>query len=139
MPRLSASVLRFGGVGAIGFAIDGGVMQLMTTVTGTSPLIARAISFPLALSATWALNRSWSFPTGRERAPLSQYRRYLAVQIAGFIINYALFATLVQSGGIWQQQPLLALVIGGLVSMMTTYALSRALVFSAVPPAAPTI
>jgi putative flippase GtrA len=139
MPRLSPSVVRFAIVGAIGFAIDGGVMQLLTATTGTSPLIARAFSFPLALSVTWVLNRAWTFPTGRVRALLSQYRRYLGVQIAGFIINYALFAALVQSGGIWQQQPLLALVIGGFVSMITTYALSRLLVFSAVPRAAPTI
>jgi putative flippase GtrA len=139
MPRLSGSVVRFAIVGAIGFAIDGGAMELLTATTATSPLIARAFSFPLALSATRALNRAWTFPTGRERTPVAQYRRYLAVQIAGFVVNYALFAALVQSGGIWQEQPLLALVIGGLVSMITTYALSRALVFSAVPPAAPTI
>jgi putative flippase GtrA len=137
MPRPSASFLRFALVGALGFAIDGGIMQALTLATGASPLFARAISFPLALSATWALNRSWTFPTGRERAPLAQYRRYLAVQILGFIINYALFAVLVRSGGMWAEAPLLALLVGGLTSMAATYVLSRMLVFSAAHPAAP--
>jgi putative flippase GtrA len=130
MLRLNRPLLRFGVVGAIGFAVDGGVMQLITATTGVSPLIARAFSFPLALSVTWALNRTWTFETGRTRAPLSQYRRYVAVQIAGFAINYAIFAGLVMMGGVWRDWPLLALMVGALVSMIFTYVLSRQLVFS---------
>jgi putative flippase GtrA len=128
--RALTPLLRFALVGALGFVVDGGVMQALTMATGVSPLAARAVSFPLALSATWALNRSWTFSTGRERAPLDQYRRYLAVQIFGFVVNYALFAALVRSGGIWQEVPLVALLAGGLTSMVATYALSRSLVFS---------
>jgi putative flippase GtrA len=133
MLRLSRSLARFVVVGSIGFVVDGGVMQLITWTTGVSPLLARAFSFPLALSVTWALNRTWTFETGRERAPLSQYRRYVAVQIAGFIINYAIFAGLVMTGGLWRDWPLLALAVGALISMIFTYVLSRLHVFSATP------
>ena len=137
MPRLSRSLLRFGVVGAIGFAVDGGVMQLMTATAGISPLIARAFSFPLALSVTWALNRTWTFETGRARAPLSQYRRYVAVQIAGFAINYAIFAGLVTMGARLARLAALGARDGALVSLVVTYILSRLLVFStsAPPPA----
>ena len=130
MLRLEASILRFGVAGSIGFAVDGGVMLLITAATGLSPLIARAFSFPLALSVTWAINRTWTFKTGRARARLSQYQRYLAVQIAGFIVNYLIFAALVTAGGVWRDWPLVALMAGALVSMVLTYALSRLLVFS---------
>ncbi len=133
MLRLSRSLSRFVVVGSIGFLIDGGVMQLITWATGVSPLIARAFSFPLALSATWGLNRTWTFETGRERAPLSQYRRYVVVQIAGFIVNYAIFAALVTAGGLWRDWPLLALMVGALISMIFTYILSRLHVFSPEP------
>jgi putative flippase GtrA len=133
MLRLSRSLARFVVVGSIGFVVDGGVMQLITWTTGVSPLVARAFSFPLALSVTWAMNRTWTFETGRERAPLAQYRRYVAVQIAGFLINYAIFAGLVMTGGLWRDWPLLALAVGALNSMIFTYVLSRLHVFSATP------
>lgn len=131
MPRLDHSLARFAVVGSIGFAIDGGVMQLLTSLAGVSPLIARAVSFPLALSVTWTLNRIWTFETGRLRPPGPQYRRYLAVQIAGFAINYAIFAALVTAGAPWRGYPLLALMVGALTSMLFTYVMSRAHVFSA--------
>lgn len=129
----SSSLIRFAIVGAIGFAVDGGVMLLITSTTGTSPLIARAVSFPLALTLTWAMNRNWTFVTGRHRAPASQYHRYAAVQTAGFAINYGTFAGLVTAGGIWRAQPLLALFVGALLSMIFTYTLSRLHVFSGHP------
>jgi putative flippase GtrA len=134
MLRFSRSFWRYAIVGTAGFLVDGGVMQLLTSMAEVSPLAARAVSFPLALTLTWALNRAWTFETGRARAPATQYGRYLAVQIAGFAINYASFAGLVLGGGVWARWPLLALAAGALLSMILTYLLSRALVFSARPP-----
>ena len=131
MLRLAPELLRFGFVGSIAFAIDGGVMQLLTSTTGVSPLLARGISFPVALSVGWALNRSWTFEAGRKRSAGSQYRRYVLVQIGGFLINYAAFAALVTSGGLWREWPLLALAVGVLISMIFTYVCSRLFVFSA--------
>jgi putative flippase GtrA len=130
MLRLGPELLRFGVVGSIAFAIDGGVMQLLTLTTGISPLLARGISFPAALSVGWALNRSWTFEAGRKRPAGSQYRRYVLVQIGGFLINYAAFAALVMSGGLWREWPLLALAAGVLISMIFTYLCSRLFVFS---------
>ena len=92
-----------------------------------------AIEVAGALTVTWALNRTWTFETGRARTPGSQYRRYIAVQIAGFAINYATFAVLVTGSPALRALPLAALVAGALVSMVNTYALSRALVFAANP------
>lgn len=137
MLRLSPSLLRFGVVGALGFAIDGGVMQLLSSLAAISPLAARAVSFPLALSVTWILNRTWTFETGRLRPPAAQYKRYIAVQVAGLLINYAAFAVLVTLGppvGVQPMFPLLALAIGAALSLVLTYSLSRTLVFSTVEP-----
>ena len=130
MLRLAPELLRFGVVGSIAFAVDGGVMQLLTSTTGVSPLLARGISFPAALSVGWALNRSWTFEAGRKRPAGSQYRRYVLVQIGGFLINYGAFAALVTSGGLWGKWPLLALATGVFISMLFTYGCSRLFVFS---------
>lgn len=135
MLRLSPSLLRFGVVGATGFAVDAGAMQLLASLAGLSPLAARAVSFPLALTVTWALNRAWTFETGRSRSPAAQYPRYVAVQVAGFLLNYAVFAALVlmhgnaTGAGLFA---LLALAVGALVSLTATYTLSHKLVFSPV-------
>ena len=131
MLHLKPELLRFALVGSIGFLVDGGVMQLLTSAAGVSPLQARACSFPLALFATWGLNRTWTFTTGRHWPAGLQYRRYVMVQFAGFLINYACFAGLVTTGGLWRDWPLLALAVGTLVSMLFTYVSSRLFVFSA--------
>jgi putative flippase GtrA len=131
MLQRSRELLRFSLVGSIGFLIDASAMQVLASDAGISPLWARAVSFPLALSVTWALNRAWTFESGRYRPAGSQYRRYIGVQVIGFLINYASFAFLVLAGGIWGEWPLLALLVGALLSMLFTYIASRTFVFSA--------
>ncbi len=133
MWRFGPEILRFAIVGLIAFAIDGGLMQFLISVAGVPPLLARGVSFPSALSVGWALNRTWTFRAGRKRSPGSQYWRYLLVQMGGFLINYAAFAALVTSGGLWREWPLLALTTGAFISMLFTYGCSRLLVFSAQP------
>jgi putative flippase GtrA len=105
-------------------------MQLLISTAGYSPLLARTFSFPLALTLTWALNRNWTFEAGRHRGRASQYGRYLAVQVAGFAINYAVFAACVTVSEIGRRLPLLSLVFAALISMVFTYVVSRRFVFS---------
>ena len=123
--------LKFIVVGAIGFGVDSGIMQLIVATTETSPLIARAISFPIAVTVTWFLNRVWTFKTGREQAEGKQYIRYVAVQIAGFTINYAIFAILILQGGIWRTWPIIALAAGSVLAMFVTFFASQRIVFAA--------
>jgi putative flippase GtrA len=130
MLRPSESFVRFAVVGLVGFVVDGGVMQLLISTAGYSPLLARTFSFPLALTLTWALNRNWTFEAGRHRGHASQYARYLAVQVAGFAINYAVFAACVTASEIGRRLPLLSLVFAALISMVFTYVVSRRFVFS---------
>ena len=63
-------------VGAIGFLIDAGVLTLLMTRFGFDPYGARTISFTLAVTATWYMNRQWVF--GRADVPMSK-REYLSV------------------------------------------------------------
>jgi len=128
--RPSHPFARFLAVGVVGFVVDSGVMQLLISIAGYSPLLARTFSFPLALTLTWALNRNWTFGAGRHGDPASQYGRYLAVQVAGFAINYAVFAACVTGSEIGRRYPLLSLVFAALVSMVFTYVVSRRFVFS---------
>lgn len=123
-----SELIRFGLSGFIGFCVDGGLMQTIVISSDVSPLLARGISFPLAMSATWWLNRNWTFETGRCRKRSSQYVRYIAVQLVGFVVNYSCFAWLVMRTWL-AAQPLLALAIASLLAMLVTYLSSRVFVF----------
>jgi putative flippase GtrA len=129
MRQQFAEFLRFGFSGVMGFCVDAGLMHAIMRSTGISPLVARGISFPLALSVTWWLNRNWTFETGRHHEARSQYPRYVAVQLAGFAINYSCFAFLVTYTPL-TARPIAALALASALAMLVTYVSSRAFVFA---------
>jgi putative flippase GtrA len=122
--------LRFLVVGSIGFAVDGGMLILLNSFAGWSPLAARAIGFPVAVSVTWWLNRIWTFSDGRARPVRSQYIFYIAIQLAGLAINFSIFTALIQLPP-FAAWPIAALAVGSLTAMFVTYTLSRHVAFSA--------
>lgn len=53
---------RFAVVGSLGFVVDAGVVYLLVPRL-MGPLPAQGIAFFLALTATWLLNRTFTFRT----------------------------------------------------------------------------
>jgi putative flippase GtrA len=123
--------LRFLVVGGIGFCVDGGLLLLLNDGAGWSPLAARSVGFPVAVTVTWWLNRIWTFQTGRSQPVRRQYALYLAIQIVGLAINFSIFALLVRSMPWFAAWPIAALAIGSIVAMFATYILSRRIAFAA--------
>lgn len=66
---MSSSLVMYIVVGAIGFVIDGGIMTALHGVLTWSPMAARGVSFPVAVSATWMLNRHWTFGRSVRQSP----------------------------------------------------------------------
>ncbi len=87
---LLGQIARFAVVGSAGFAIDGGLLYVLIS-KGFDPYLARCMSFPPAVTVTWFLNRVWTF-SARTGGARRQYARYLAVQVAGAVGNYAVYA-----------------------------------------------
>ena len=58
-------------VGGIGFAVDAAVLTLAIRHLHASVYEARALSFTLAVLATWLLNRTFVFVTPRARGALA--------------------------------------------------------------------
>lgn len=129
---MSAELARFAAVGLLGFITDAGLMSVISSHAGVSPLVARGISFPVALGLTWALNRLWTFEHGRSREKVRQYGLYLFAQVCGFAINYGCFTLLVTGSAWWRANPVLAVSVGAFLSMIVTFALSRRYAFSPV-------
>lgn len=127
----SADLRRFILVGTLGFCIDGGILQLLSAGAGWTPLAARSIAFPVAVTVTWWVNRVWSFQSGRARSAGRQYAAYLLVQSLGLAINFTAFVLLIETSAWLQSWPIVALAIGSVLAMTATYLLSRRFVFRA--------
>lgn len=118
---------RFIVVGTLGFAIDGGLLYLLVS-SGVDPYLARALSFPPAVTATWYLNRVWTF-AARQGAARRQYVRYLAVQLVGALTNYGVYAGILSLGHRTATGALAALAVGSVAGLLINFAGARALVF----------
>ena len=117
-------------VGAVGFGVDAAVLQLLVGAAGWSPFAARALSFPGALTATFLLNRAWTF--GSLRMPAARaYGTYGAIQALGALINLGVFALCLLAAPPLYERPVIALGIGALVALLFNFAASRRLVFRA--------
>ena len=122
-----AELGRFAAVGAIGFGVDGAILQSLVSAAGWSPLAARLVSFPVALTATFLLNRAWTF-RHRAAAPAAYaYGAYSAIQILGALLNFGVFsACIAWAAGM---PPLVALAIGAAIALVFNFSATRLLVF----------
>ena len=75
--------LKFATVGALGAAIDFGVMNLMTHLFDLKLVYAGTISFICAVISNFTLNRYWTYPDSRSRHFLHQLGMFFLVNAAG--------------------------------------------------------
>ena len=125
---LAQEFLRFGVVGTIGFLVDSGVLYGAIAL-GAGLYLGRAISYLAAASATWALNRAWTF-RGRGSGPVhQQWALFVAVNLVGFVLNYGTYALLVATVPVVAAHPILGVAAGSIAGMFANFFLSRAVVF----------
>lgn len=101
--KISRQLLWFGVAGTIGFVVDATTLVVAREWLGV--YAARLLSFVVAVTATWLLNRSVTF---KERAAgvgiVQEYARYFGLMIAGGLVNYATYSLLVwkfNQGPLW--------------------------------------
>lgn len=134
-----ATFARFAGVGGVMALIDGGVLYALHAGLGVGVYAARLVSFPLAMTVGYFLNRHFTFRfRPRFLHPLRELLRFYAVHSSGGVINYATFAAIIAGGsfagiegmlGYWL--PLLGVVVGGVAGMCFNFVLAGKLVFQA--------
>lgn len=126
--RLTARLLRFGLVGTAGYLVDAGLLQTMVQWGGINPFLARLGSFIAAATATWWLNRTYTF-SARHQASGGEWLRYITAMTLGGLINYGAFAAAL----LWLphplRQPWLAVACGSLAGMAANYYTSSRFIF----------
>lgn len=127
---MRSELARFAVVGALGFVVDAGVLHLLVSQAGWSPFVARALSFPAALSSTFVLNRAWTFQGLRMSAPRA-YGTYTVIQVIGALLNLLIFSLCLLLVPRLYERPVIALAIGAGVAMLFNFYAARSLVFRA--------
>lgn len=123
-------LVRFACVGCIGFVVDGGLLWLLTS-QDVNPYQARALSFLVAVVATWLLNRAWTFRSTQLSTQRGQFRRYFSVQLLGSLMNYAVYALWIAVFGTAQMTVLAGFAIGSAIGSILNFIGARYFAFRA--------
>jgi putative flippase GtrA len=117
-------------VGGIGFVVDATILAVLVHGYGWGDYTARLVSFAVAVTVTWYLNRKYVFAAGRTARKHSEYTRYLLVQGIGMLINFLVYSLCIASNELMDRWPVLALAVGSAVALFFNYAGSRMFVFT---------
>lgn len=121
-------IARFALVGCVGFVIDGGLLLLLVA-KGIDPLFARVFSFPIAVLATWWLNRIWTFSHAAKEKPRRQFNRYFGLQLVGALTNFLVYVVALSFMTVSPTNIFLAFAAGSFVGMIVNYLGSRKFIF----------
>lgn len=116
-------------IGAVGFAVDGGLLLAMTEAMGWPVLGARLLSFSVAVTVTWLLNRVLTFRHLASARRLREWRRYVAVNSVGAAINLGVFTALVWTVPWLHSSPLAAFALASAAALAFNFLGSRSFAF----------
>jgi putative flippase GtrA len=88
-------LVRFGLVGASGYAVNLAVFAAAIHLAGVDYRIAAVLAFLVSVANNFWWNRHWTFDAGGGHAGF-QAARFLTVSVAAFLFSYAILLTLVE-------------------------------------------
>jgi len=115
--------------GALAFAVDAGVLQLLLLAPQADPYSARVLSFLCAVTTTWLFNRRVTFAHGSGLPLHREWMLYVGTQLGGFAVNYAVYALLVYSIDLVRAWPVLGVAAGSVAGLLVNFVAARRLVF----------
>ena len=120
--------LIFGIVGTLGFLVDAGVLYLLKGSLGL--YWARVPSFFCAATATWLLNRQFTFRSRVSGVSIFQeYAKYFGLMLGGGAVNYLVYAIAVSLLPAASYRPLASVALGSIAGMFVNYFFARYFVF----------
>jgi putative flippase GtrA len=135
--RIDPNFLRFGMVGMVGFIVDAAVLHAMVGLVHLDPYTGQLVAFCVAVTTTWLLNRTFTFRHASAHGPMRQAALYLAVQGAGGLANFAVYAGLLTLVPALTSMLLIPLAFGAGAGLCLTFAGSKYIAFKAAPAPAP--
>ena len=126
---LPGEFLRFCAVGAIGFIVDAGVLQILTSLLGMDPYSSRVVSFLAAATVTWLLNRRYTFSADEDAHLHREWARYISINAFGGGLNYLIYALCVAQFTLVHRYLFLGVAAGSAAGLLVNYTASKYLVF----------
>lgn len=125
-----AQFLRFGIVGGIGFLVDAGLLWLLLKA-GFGYYGGRLLSFLAAATATWILNRSFTFRRESPSAthPAGEWLAYLGLMVIGGVVNYGTYAATIELSELVRRFPVLGVALGSIAGMLINFWTAKTMVF----------
>ncbi len=118
--------LRFCLVGTIGFIVDSGLLLVLTATGVAGPMLGRVLSFLVAASVTWVLNRRFTF---RSRAPTASLAPYVLLTGFGALLNLGVYRLWIGAFGAAPAMLVLGVAAGSIVALAFNFLVSKHLVF----------
>nr|WP_319493603.1 GtrA family protein [uncultured Desulfobacter sp.] len=125
----ASQFFKFAMIGCVGFVVDAGVMLLLDPLSGLNPMQARPISFLFAVTATWYLNRRFTFGCRTKCMRLQEWIRYTSANGIGAVLNLIIFYTLMGLSSLFMDYPVFALAIASVLALMFNFWASKTLAF----------
>lgn len=120
---------RFALAGGIGFIIEAAIITWLVVGLGLDVYLARLISFSVAVTATWSINRNFAFAGLQQQRKGREYSSYFLVQIAGAAVNLGVFAVVIALYPKLRAMPVIPLAVGAIVALAFNFTASRVWVF----------
>jgi len=123
--------LRFCMVGALGFVTDFSVLYAVVHGLGLGTLAGRIVSFVVAATVTWKVNRHFTF-VKQGRGSVREWLSYLAFTSLGGGINVAVYQGWVALTDGRTVNLFLGVAAGSAVALMFNFMVSKRAVFAQV-------
>lgn len=124
---LSASFIRFGMVGGLGFVWD--TITVYALRPFTSLYVAGTCGFFVAATLNWLCHRFWTFKTAPRAAASVQWVKFIGANAIGFVFNRGTFFLLVGFVPLVVTYPVIGIAAGVVVGLGFNYVLSKRFVF----------
>ena len=128
---LRRQLMLFTIVGAIGFVVDAGIVQILVREFSINPYGARVVSFLAAATTTWGFNRRYTFAGHGSGSRRRELFRYLIAMAGGFALNYGAYAALVATWPLVRQWPAIGVAAGSVAGAALNFLTSKYWIFRA--------
>ena len=126
---LAMQLVKFGMVGTVGFVVDNAFVYTAHFAFGVGLILAGILSFFVAGSSNWFLNRMRTFRGASKGRVHYEWLRYLATNAAGFVLNRGVYIALIATSAPCRLHPVLALAAGSIAGLGVNFVMSRRIVF----------
>lgn len=126
---LRKQIFLFAISGALGFAVDAGIVQFLVREFAFNPYGARVLSFLAAATTTWSFNRRYTFAGHSGGSRRRELLRYLIAMACGFALNYGAYAACLALWPLVHAWPAIGVAAGSIAGAVLNFLSSKYWIF----------